>query len=143
MGYTQGLLEGLSETQAIKPERNPAKKRKVCPAATRCRNYFYHAYEEEMKRPYNPNFQKDAVLMHILCSRYQENWIKGMIDFFLKWDNEFVVNGKYEIGIFYVKVKEILDMNIHRSQWVKNHEQKSGFKTARECLREVLRDAKV
>lgn len=100
-------------------------KRKTCPEASECRKYFYTQYEIIKERPYNASFAKDIMLFHHLCGRFPMPWVKGMIDFYLKWDDQFVRDCGFTIGVFYSKINQMLELNIHKSEWTKKHERLS------------------
>lgn len=96
---------------------------KMHPNGIEARKYFYAEYEKIKQRPYNASFAKDGRLFHLLAVRFPLSWIKGMVDFYLQWDDEFCRKGGHTIGIFFVKINQILELNIHKSDWVRKHEQ--------------------
>lgn len=97
---------------------------KMSTEAIESRKYFYEQYEKIKERPYNASFQKDGMLLHYLCGRYPLPWVLGFIDFYLQWDDPFVKDTGYTIGVFYSKINQMLEANIHRSEWTKKHEKK-------------------
>lgn len=97
--------------------------------AKECRKYFYEQYQEVKQRPYNASFQKDGMLFNHICGRFPVSWVKGLIDFYLKWDDTFVKNCGYTIGVFYCKINQMLELSIHKSHWTQKHEQRKGLKS--------------
>ncbi len=84
------------------------------------------------------------MIMHHLLNRYPETWIMGMIDYYLRWGDQFVKDCGYTTGIFYTKINQMLEMNIHRSNHVHRHEVK--MKTEKEVLNKIApggSDAKI
>ena len=118
------------------------KKQSISPEAQECRKYFYKRYEEVKERPYNASFSKDAMLFHYLCGRFPKHWVLGMIDYYLQWDNEFVKNCGYTIGVFYSQINRLLEMNVHKSSYARKHEKKPGLsKTKKDEFIDMIRKA--
>ncbi len=112
------------------------KKRPMSQEAKELVKYIYNRYEIIKRRPYNPSFQKDLMLCNHLCNRFPLHWLKGLWDFYIKWNEPFVKDCGYTIGVFYSKINQMLELNIHRSQWVKKHE-KGKMKSVKEVLNEI------
>ncbi len=71
---------------------------------------FYDEYLRIHERPYNASFGKDGSLFKRLDGLYgSENVIK-MVDFYLRWDDSFVRQSGYSVGVFWCKVQQLLDL---------------------------------
>lgn len=102
------------------------------------RKYFYEQFRLKKGRAYNASFIKDQQLLTTLCCRYSLAWVKGLIDFYLQWDDDFTRLGGYTVGILYLKVNAILELGIGKSEWVRKHERKNMLSTG-QILMDIMR----
>jgi len=107
--------------------------------ARECRQYFYDRFEKVKGRPYNPNFPKDIMLMDAPAGRFGVAWVKGLIDFYLQWDEPFVKQCGYTTGVFVCKINQMLEMGIHKSHWVRDHE-KVQMKSSKAVMGSLLKE---
>ena len=103
------------------------KKQPMKSEAKEFRKFIYEQYETVKGRPYNASFAKDSMLCSLLCGRFPLYWLKGLWDFYLQWDDPFVKNCGYTIGVFYSKINQMLEMEIHKSRWTERHKQRKGL----------------
>ena len=100
---------------------------KMSENAKECRKHWYDKYREIKGVPYNASFAKDGRLFGLLADRYPGFWVKGMIDFFLQWEDEFIMKAGYTVPIFFHMINKMLELNIQKSRWAKKYEKKTGL----------------
>ena len=102
-----------------------------------CRNYYYERFEAIKGVKYNCSIKKDTTIFSNLTRLYPSHWVKGFIDFYLQWKDDFVIKAGYTTGILLLKINSLLELGIHKSHWVKKHEKLSGLKDMKDIIREI------
>lgn len=108
------------------------------PRVTICREYWYEQTEAILHHPYPKNYKKDSSVWKYFLKIYNSvAWAKGLTDFYLKWDNDFVKKCGHSLEAFIKTLPSMLELGIHKSHWVKKHEQK-GLEPAAETIKKLF-----
>lgn len=128
---------GETKTEHAEKPRKGRGKHPITKEAAACRAYYYEQYEHVRGHKYHAAFAKDGVMLDNICRNIPISWVKGMIDFFLRWDDEFIKSGGYSLSMFNTKLNAIMELGIHKSEWVKRHEQ-GGMASVKEAVKKVV-----
>ncbi|KKN08026.1 hypothetical protein LCGC14_1060920 [marine sediment metagenome] len=130
------MMNGSSNTG--KPSSSTSNKLKMSREAIEARKYFYDKFLEIRGYRYGYSYQKDAAVFQWACNIWPLIWVKGFIDFYLHWRDDFVMKSGWSVGVFRVKVNEMTGLNVHKSVWVKNHEKQSKLQNPKQILRKLF-----
>jgi hypothetical protein len=113
-----------------------------------CQKRFYDEYAKVRGIIYCASFAKDGALFKRLESLYGEESVNKMIDFYLRWDNDFVRSAGYSVGVLWTTTNQLLDLcDIHatrhyekpiRTGNFKEYKKDKGLVPVKEILKSVM-----
>lgn len=127
-----------------KPQNPKGKQKKIeprrDPRVTICREYWYEQFKAIRGDTYPQCYGKDSNVWKYFLKIYNSvAWAKGFTDFYLRWDDEWVVKCGHSLEVFIKTLPSILEKKIHLTHWVKRHEEK-GMVSSSKIIQDIFQD---